>query len=207
MKAREKKTVDLTVMGVLVAVIFMLTYMPFKLGAIEMTFRMIPVVLGGILLGPVQGAILGGFFGLTSFFECFGLLGMPLSAFGSFMVGLNPALTAVMCFAPRIIMGFCSALIYRSFGDKNVAAHAVANISGALLNTVLFTGLLLVLFWRNPDFIEKMQSWGLDTSNIGIFVVAFVGLNGLIEALVCVFIGTAVSKGVCKAVKMGDSGK
>ncbi len=204
MKAREKKTVDLTVMGVLVAVIFLLTYMPLKVGPIEMTLRMIPVVLGGILLGPLQGAILGGFFGLTSFFECFGLLGMPLSAFGSFMVGLDPALTAVMCFVPRIIMGFCAALIFKAFKEKNVAAHAVANISGALLNTVLFTGLLLLLFWSNPAFIAKMQEWGLDTSNLGLFVVAFVGLNGLIEALVCVFIGTAISKGVSKAVKVGE---
>lgn len=204
MKAREKKTLDLTVMGVLVAVIFLLTYMPLKVGAIEMTLRMIPVVLGGILLGPVQGAILGGFFGLTSFFECFGFLGMPLSAFGSFMAGLDPVLTAVMCFVPRIIMGFCAAMIFRAFKTKSVVAHGAANLSGALLNTVLFTGLLLVLFWGNPAFTEKMQSWGLDTSNVGIFVVAFVGLNGLIEALVCVFLGTAVSKGVSKAVKMGD---
>ncbi|MBQ9544836.1 MAG: ECF transporter S component [Clostridia bacterium] len=205
MKAKDKKTLDLTVMGVLVAVIFLLTYMPLKIGPIEMTLRMIPVVLGGILLGPVQGAILGGFFGLTSFFECFGLLGMPLSAFGSFMVGLDPVLTALMCFVPRIIMGFCAALIFRAFKQKSVVAHGVANVSGAVLNTVLFTGLLLILFWNNPAFIAKMQEWGLDTSNLGVFVVAFVGLNGLIEALVCVFLGTAISKNVSKAVKMGDN--
>jgi len=201
----KNHTRNLTVIAVLFAVIMILTYMPMKVGPIEMTLRMIPVVLGGILLGPVAGAVLGGFFGLTSFFECFGLLGMPLSAFGSFMVGLDPVLTAVMCFVPRILMGLLAALIYKGLRKTNdTLALGVSNISGAILNTLFFMTALVLLFWNNPAFIEKMNSWGLDTSNLGLFTVAFVGVNGVVEAAVCAFLGTAVSKGVKKAVKFGD---
>ena len=199
-KTKRNHTRNLAVTALLFAVIVILTYMQMKIGVIEMTLRMIPVVLGGILLGPAYGALLGGFFGLTSFFECYGILGMPLSSFGMFMVGLDPYLTAVMCFVPRIIMGFLSALLYKGIAGKNrYAAHAVANVSGAVLNTVLFMSALILLFWKNPAFIAQMNGWGLATDNLWLFIVAFVGINGVVEAAVCAFLGTAVSVGVEKA--------
>lgn len=60
---------------------------------------------------------------------------------------------------------------------------------GALFNTILFTGSLLLLFWHT-DFIQGLAAG----QNILAFVVGFVGLNGLVEALVCFVVSSAVSK-------------
>ena len=76
-----QKTRRLVQLAILVAIMLILAFTPLgylKVGAIEITFMTIPVVIGAILLGPPAGAFLGGVFGLTSFIQCFGM-----SAFGS----------------------------------------------------------------------------------------------------------------------------
>lgn len=200
----NKKTITLVQTALLTAVTILLAYMPMKVGAIEMTLRMIPVVLGGIIMGPWIGAFLGGIFGLTSLFECLGILGIPLSAFGSLIIGISPLRTIITVFVPRILMGFLSALIFRAIfkleKNKHWFSYLVSNISGALLNTVLFTSATLLLFSGNTEFTSTMSVWGIQTGNVWLFVVAFVGLNGIIEAAVCAFAGTAISKGVFTAL-------
>ena len=74
-KATEK-TRRLVQMSILIAIMLILAFTPLgylKVGAIDITFMTIPVVVGAILLGPASGAVLGGVFGLTSFIQCFGI--------------------------------------------------------------------------------------------------------------------------------------
>lgn len=81
MARATEKTRKLVQMAILIAVMLILAFTPLgylKVGAIEITFMTIPVVVGAIILGPTAGAVLGGVFGLTSFIQCFGM-----SAFGA----------------------------------------------------------------------------------------------------------------------------
>lgn len=81
MARATEKTRKLVQMAILIAVMLILAFTPLgylKVGAIEITFMTIPVVVGAIILGPAAGAVLGGVFGLTSFIQCFGM-----SAFGA----------------------------------------------------------------------------------------------------------------------------
>ena len=62
-------------MAILVAIMLIFAYTPLgylKAGPIEITFMVLPVAIGAIILGPAVGAILGGIFGVTSFIQCFG---------------------------------------------------------------------------------------------------------------------------------------
>ena len=77
-----------------------------KTPVLEFTVMQVPVILGAIILGPGAGALLGGVFGLTSFWECFGK-----SAFGMQLLAINPWATAVVCIVPRLLMGLCCGLI------------------------------------------------------------------------------------------------
>ena len=89
-KATEK-TRRLVQMSILIAIMLILAFTPLgylKVGAIDITFMTIPVVVGAILLGPASGAVLGGVFGLTSFIQCFGM-----STFGEALLNINPFLT------------------------------------------------------------------------------------------------------------------
>ena len=158
---------------------------------LEFTLMQIPVLIGAILMGPASGAVLGGVFGLTSFFQCFGK-----SMFGSALLAINPVLTFVVCFFPRLLMGLCCGLIFKALNrndGKGVFSFGAASLSGALLNTLFFMSALILLF-GNSDYIMSMRG------SLGIFqfVAAFVGVQGVIEAVVCFALGTAISKALWK---------
>ena len=89
-------------LAVLLAILLMLEITGlgmFKTFGLELTILQIPVILGAIILGPSAGAILGGAFGLLSFWECFGK-----SQFGATLLGINPFLTFLVCVPTRILI-------------------------------------------------------------------------------------------------------
>ena len=190
MTKATQKTRRLVQLAILVAIMLILAFTPLgylKVGAIEITFMTIPVVIGAILLGPAAGAFLGGVFGLTSFIQCFGM-----SPFGAALLGINPFFTFVVCMVPRILMGYLAGLIFQviSRHDKTkILSFAVASLSGALLNTILFVGLLMLSFGSSDYMMTMRGGMGLLA-----FLAAFVGVNGLVEAIVAFVLGTAISK-------------
>lgn len=110
MARATEKTRKLVQMAILIAVMLILAFTPLgylKVGAIEITFMTIPVVVGAIILGPAAGAVLGGVFGLTSFIQCFGM-----SAFGAALLNISPILTFLVCMVPRILMGYLAGVIF-----------------------------------------------------------------------------------------------
>lgn len=58
----------------------------------------------------------------------------------------------------------------------------------------------LVLFFYNTEYIQGIVT-SLGAKNALAFVVAFVGVNGLVEAIVCFILGSAVSKALQVALK------
>ena len=155
---RNKKVLYLSELAVLVALLIIMQFTPLgflKLGAIEITFMTIPVIIGAIVLGPTAGAILGFVFGMTSFMQCFGM-----SAFGTLLLSMNPFYTFIVCVVSRTLMGFLTGLIFKGLTkiDKTkIVSYTVSSLSGALLNTVLFTGLILLLFW--PSQTTKQYTY------------------------------------------------
>ena len=158
-----------------------------------MVFRslVIPVVIGSIIGGPAVGAVLGLMFGATSFIQCFGM-----DAFGTTLFGINPIFTFIMCFVPRILMGLGCGFIYKGFKAKkhsNVGA-VVTSFGGGFLNTVLFVGFLLLLFY-NTEFI---RSFG---DSVIAVISVLVTFNAVVEWIACTVIGSAVSIALAKAMK------
>lgn len=171
-----------------------------KTPVLEFTVMQVPVILGAIILGPGAGALLGGVFGLTSFWECFGK-----SAFGMQLLAINPWATAVVCIVPRLLMGLCCGLIFRALAAKprKLLPFAAASLSGALLNTVFFMSALLLFFGATPYLVGLRASLG-GKSILG-FVAAMVGVQGVLEAVICGVLGTAIAKAVFIAVKKGGN--
>lgn len=195
------KTQKLVEMGILTAILLIFAFTPIgylKVGAIEITFMTIPVAVGAIVLGPAAGAVLGGIFGITSFIQCF--MG---SVFGAFLVGLNPWLTFIVCFIPRVLCGWLTGFIFRGLKkiDKTkILSFVGASLSTALLNTLFFMGCIVLFFWNNAEFTGTMASWGMPTDGVWIFLVTFVGMNGLVEAVVSFIIGAAIAKALVKII-------
>ena len=72
-KARMQKTVRLVELALLTAIIAVMTFTPIgylKLGPLELTLIVVPVIIGAVTLGPAAGAFLGLVFGASSFIQC-----------------------------------------------------------------------------------------------------------------------------------------
>ena len=200
MEKKKFSTTKFVEMALLVAIILLMAFTSIgyiKTFGLEITLIVVPVTVGAITLGPAAGAVLGAVFGITSFIQCFGM-----SAFGAMLLSINPAGTFVVCVAARILMGFLTGLIYQ--GLKKVQpirkiSVFLASLIGPFLNTFFFMT-TLVLFFYNTEYIQGIVT-SLGAKNALAFVVAFVGVNGLVEAIVCFILGSAVSKALQMALK------
>ena len=191
MRNTSKKTLWMVQLALLAAILVIMAFTPLgylRMPGLEITFNVIPVAVGAVVLGPVAGAILGGVFGATSFIQCFGM-----SPFGATLLSINPVATFVTCVIPRILEGWLTGLIFQAFhrSGRDKIGVPVANLACPLLNTLFFMS-CLVLFFYKTEYIQGFVET-LGAANPFIFVILFVGVNGLVEALVCFVVGTAVS--------------
>jgi uncharacterized membrane protein len=213
-------TGNLTRLAVLVAILLVFCFTPLgrlPLGPIFITLNMIPVVISAILLGPAGGAILGAIFGLWSFSTCFGsdILGTALvnQSFGS------AVLVAVMCLVPRVVAGWVPGFLFRwldkeryiklehykadEAGDLKFTgitklrlvwpSCVLTCIAGSLLNTLLFTGALVLFFARNTivgEMLGSNDAWTI----IGIIITE----NAIFEAIACAVVGGGVSRALLR---------
>lgn len=186
--------------ALLTAIIFVMAFTPlgyFKTGGLSITLLPVPVIIGAIVMGPTTGAVLGLAFGITSLIQCFGL-----EPFGTALMGINPIGTILTCLVPRIIMGFLTGVIFAAFSrmdKKKLLSFIAISLLGALFNTVFFMS-FLVLFFYKTDFIQKIVA-GMGTSGVFSFALAFVGINGLIEAVACCVLAGAISKALCSVAE------
>ena len=187
-------TLKLTQTAILAAVIIMMAFIPFlgyiHLGPLSATTLVIPVAVGAAVIGPGAGAVLGFVFGLTSYIQCFGL-----DAFGTTLNEINPVFTLIMCFVPRILMGFLAGLIFKAISKKSLLAGAIAcSVAAPALNTVLFIGALMLFFGTS----EYLQSFG--NSFIAI-VASLVTMNTVFELAMTGVLGSVISPLIVKLEK------
>ena len=196
-KFETKRMVE---MALLIAIILLMAFTPIgyiKTMGLEITLIVIPVAVGAVTLGPAAGAILGGVFGLTSFIQCFGM-----SAFGSMLLGINPFTTFLVCVPTRILTGWLTGLIYqglRKVKPVQKISVVLANLFCPLLNTFFFMT-TLVIFFYHTEYIQSIAS-SVGAANALLFVVTFVGVNGIVEAAVCFVAGSAVSEALKRALR------
>ena len=194
-RARKRKALVLTQNAILTALIVLMAFTPIgylQLGVVKMTFIMVPVAVGAITLGEKSGAFLGLVFGITSFMQCFGL-----DLFGTTLFGINPVYTFIMCIVPRVLMGYLCGVVYKLIvRKKKKFALVFASFLAPVLNTTFFMSLLL-LFFGKSDYIMGIRNG----AELLPFLVAFVGLNGVMEIVTTTVIAPPVASVVKKAVK------
>lgn len=206
----NKKTMNmasilkLTLTAVFLAIIVVMSFTPLgylKLGTIEISLLAIPVAAGAALLGVGGGALLGLAFGVSSLIQCFGM-----SAFGTALMGINPVLTSILCIVPRILVGVASALVYKVLKGKNVQANVASLASfltAAVVNTILFVGLFILMF-GNTEFYAGLETQ-FATTNVIAFFAAFVGVNGIVEAVASGVVGGALGGVIVRIEKQKNS--
>lgn len=115
-------------LALLTAIVLIMAYTP--LGylktpwGVEITFIVIPVAVGAVILGPAAGTFLGLVFGLTSFGQCFGA-----SPLGVIFLQENPLGTFFCCVINRVLVGLIPGLLYlalKRFDKTRIAGSPCA---------------------------------------------------------------------------------
>ena len=103
----------------------------------------------------------------------------------------------------RILMGVCCALIFRLFAkldrDEKTWSYFVGAISAPLLNTIFFMGYIILVFYNTEIVQNSVASKG--ALNPIAWVVALVGVQGLIEAVAVCIIGGILAKVLSKVIR------
>lgn len=196
MKSNKFTTSQLTILGLMSGILFLMAYTPLgylNIGPLAVTFNVIPVAICAVVLGPTGGAVAGAVFGLTSFLQAMGIGGT--SALGAALFQINPFLSAVQCFVPRILDGLLIGFIYRGMRKKtNVyVSCAVTGFFSAFLNTLFFMTALVVMF-GNTEVVQNLMGG----RNVIIGCCMMVGVNAISEmvssTIITAAVGTALSK-------------
>ena len=193
MNEKLKTTKLITVTGVLSALIIVVSFFPLKTLGLEITFSMVPVAIGGIMFGPAVGAILGGVFGLTSFIQCFGY-----SPFGALLLGESAFKTFLVCVPTRVLTGFLTGLIYKLFKNHPKISVLISSVAAPLMNTAFFMTTLVLCFY-NSKFIQGYVET-LNAPNPFVFIILFVGINGLVEIVAGIIIAYPSTLALKKAL-------
>ena len=190
----------MTQLALLTAITLVLAYTPIgylPLGPFNVSFLAVPVCIGAVVMGPGVGAFLGLVFGLTSF-------GNALSggsAMGVALLSVSPAGYFVQSVVGRVLMGLCVGLIFRALSrltGRSLASYVTAAVCAPLLNTVFYMGLMCLIFY-NCAYVQNLVAT-TGAANPILFVLAVVGVQGLIEIMVCGVVGTIISKAVDTAL-------
>ena len=147
-------------------------------GPLYMSFLTVPIAVGAMTMGPTAGAILGGVM-TGAFFQ------------------ISPINTFVLCVVMRVLMGWCVGLLFRVLrrvDHKKSWSYFVGALSAPLLNTIFFMGYIVLVFYKTDYIQERVASLGV--ANPLSFVVALVGVQGLIEIIVGCAVGGVLARAV-----------
>ena len=197
MKSFKFNAKTIVLLGLLTAIIAVFSFTPIgsiPVGPLVITLNIIPIAIAAITMGPIGGAIIGGVFGIFSFLQCFGI-GI-LSGMGAILVDINPVLAFIQRFVPRLLDGFLAGLIFQILSkltDVRISCF-VTGFFTALMNTAFFM-LSLVFLFGNTDYVQGLMKG----KSVIPFIISFVGVNALVEMIVCTIITGAVGTALFKA--------
>lgn len=190
----KQKTLQTVQLALLVALVVALQIVSALIppigGAVSITLTLIPVVVGGILLGKKSGAILGFTFGLIVLINCM----IALDPGGNILWNANPLFTAIICFVKGIAAGFFPAWFYelicgkkeQTNSGRRFAATVVAALSAPVINTGLFVCGMFLLFK------DTLYAWAGETDVITYVLLGLAGINFLVEFLINTILSPAI---------------
>ncbi len=193
-KFSHAKNVKLVQMALLIAlvVVLQLCFSAVRIGPVTLSFVLVPIVVAGVFLGPLEGMILGAVAGLTTFVQVF-TSGDP---FYVFLMTTNPFMTFILCVIKTGAAGLLAGILYRvmntvsKYRTLNVIVPAVIC---PVTNTGIFCLGMLAIF---GNALTQDATFGAAASeNLVSFVfVGLVGVNFFVELILNLVACPAISK-------------
>ena len=177
---KEKMTTkQLTLASILTAIVFVLQYFGcvIKFGTFSISTVLIPIVIGAATCGPWVAAWLGFVFGAAVLASGDAALFLAVSVPGTIITVLLKGIGA----------GLVSGLVYRAV--KKVSSEYIAVMAAAVVCPVVNTGIFLLgcLVFFMDTVSELAASAGWEGSMAQFMIIAFVGVNFLVEMGINIF--------------------
>ena len=195
MSRSKKRIQQLTLAAFFVAIEVIMAVTPIgfiPVGAINITTMHLPVILAGIVLGPIYGAMMGFVFGMTSMLRATFIPGITSFCFSPFITvgGISGNFwSAFIALVPRMTLGCLSFYIYRAVRKLKKSRITAAAVSAGL-NTLIHTLFVMGSIWL--FFGEAYASAA--GIGVGAVIVTVLTSNGILEILLASIVIPALVK-------------
>ena len=176
-------------LGVLLALVIVLQAFGggIMIGAVQLNFTLIPIVLGAVLLGWREGAFLGFACGVVVLIQV--ILGM--SPFYTVIWTNSPVVTVLTCIVKTTVAGAVAGILYELIAKKN---RYVAVFAASAAVPVINTGLFIVgCLCMQQSILAYQQAEGATGMNVLVFILmGLVTFNFFIEFAINIILAPAI---------------
>lgn len=182
--------VQVAFLAALIVVLQILSYIqPIRIGIFNLSFVLVPIVIGAILFGPGVGTFLGIVFGCVVAIAC--AIGMDSG--GVILFAANPFLCILLCLVKGGFAGMFSGWVYAGAAKaiscirpvrslREIISAVLAAAVAPLTNTLLFCLGLYVCF------ADVLYSWAGNTPVFTYVLTGLIGINFIFEFLLNVIL-------------------
>lgn len=160
------------------------------IGPLSITLIHITVIVAAIVLGPVQGMIIGGIWGMITFVRAFIWPTSPLAV----ICFTNPLISVF----PRILVGAVAGYgflwLKKCISDRKSMVFAA--MAGSMTNTLLVLG-QIYLFYHN----QAPRLYAVDVRQLLPYLLGVVGTNGIPEMLLAAVTVPLIATALLKVLK------
>lgn len=201
-KNYRTKTLTMVQIALLSALVVVLQvfFSAIRIGVVTLNFVLVPIVIAGVVIGPMAGLIVGAFAGLTTFIQVF----TSGDVFYVFLMTNNAVATALICILKTAAAGFLAGLAYRIItraGSASKAKNHIASIVSSGICPVVNTGLFvlgMLLFFGGALTADPTFGAAAAEGLVTFVLVGLVGVNFFFElalnVIICPLICHAVEK-------------
>lgn len=189
---KNQKIRKLIILAFFLAIIILQNLIPFlgyiPLGPLNLTLIHVTVITAALVLGPLDGAIVGGIWGIITFIRAFVWPTSPLAT----IVFVNP-LIAIL---PRIMIGLISGWAFaflKKVHCKPLLAMMISAVLGSLTNTILVLGQIYLFYHDKSQILYQ-----IDTAKLLPYLLSVIATNGIPEAIAAAIIAPAISFALLK---------
>lgn len=176
LSSRKKINIrKMTIISLLSAVSIMLSMIPLgyiQIGPLAITTMCIPVIVGGIIEGPMVGATVGLIFGVTSMLRALAGMSGPTG-----FVFINPLVSVL----PRVLIGlvaYYSFTVSMKLIKNTYISGLIAGALSSITNTVGVLGMIYILYAA-----EYAKALGQSAGAAKALLLGIATTNGVAEAI------------------------
>ena len=183
MNRTRQRAQRIAIIGIFSAILLLQTFVPF-LGYLTIipgmpgiSLILIVVMVGAILMGPRDGAILGLIWGIVSLIHAYTTPGTV-----TFILFTNP----IIAILPRVFVGWLAGGLPRLLAKTKLPqpfSLGLTGLLGAIANTMLVILLTSLIFMGNSAPLLNLLGLKSNTDNLIILLMLSLGVDGIAEAI------------------------